>query len=321
MPRLIETDTDEQIELGDLVEALEADGFDPEDQDALASYAPLLRRLANNRAFLGDLLIEELKQRCSGQLTNQYSAQVLLLHSGSKKFLLRANFWPAEADSVVINSGTDPFFYGHPHDHNFDFLTVGYFGPGYWSDYYEYDYAKTVGYTGEKVDLRFVDRSRLEEGKTLLYRRHVDVHSQLPADSLSVSLNILALSPTTEFLDQYGFDLTQARISSLVNRSMLEPLVLLAGHLGGENGHDLVEHIAARHPSDRIRFAAWKAKASVAAGPDERAAIYDEAAATVPSGFVRGMAQREASRIRASRSWYERTPVLPVSAPAARSQV
>jgi hypothetical protein len=309
MPRLIEIETDERVELGDLVEALESGGFDPHDQEALASYAPVLRKLANNREFLGDLLIEELKQRCSGQLTNQYSAQVLLLHSGSKDFLLRASFWPSEADSVVINSGTDPFFYGHPHDHNFDFLTVGYFGPGYWSDYYEYDYDRTVGYIGEKVDLRFVERSRLGRGKTLLYRRHLDVHSQLPPDSLSVSLNILTLSPATEFLDQYGFDLETSRISSMVNRSMLEPLVLLAGHLGGGNGHDLVEHIAARHPSDRLRFAAWKAKASVAAGPDERAAIYDEAAATVPSGFVRGMAQREASRIRSGRSWYEKAPI------------
>jgi hypothetical protein len=32
-------------------------------------------------------------------------------------------------------SGAAAFVYGLPHDHNFDFLTLGYFGPGYWSDY------------------------------------------------------------------------------------------------------------------------------------------------------------------------------------------
>ena len=39
-------------------------------------------------------------------------------------------------------SGISPFFYHVPHDHNFSFLTVGYLGPGYWSEYYEYDYER-----------------------------------------------------------------------------------------------------------------------------------------------------------------------------------
>jgi hypothetical protein len=305
MPLVIETREQESIELGDLVDALASDPSDLNDNACLASYAPMLRKLANNRRFLGDLILEELKQRCAGQVErNLYSPQVILLHGGHKKFFLRANFWPAVSDSVVVNSGTDPFFYGQPHDHNFSFLTVGYFGPGYWSDYYEYDYAKTVGFIGEKVDLRFVERSRLSEGKVMLYRRHVDVHSQLPADSLSVSLNIMAVSATSEFRDQYGFDLEQSRISSIVNRSTLEPLVHLAGHIGGENGRELVEDFASRHPSERIRFAAWRAKASTADGPDERAAIYDEAAAST-GGFVRAMALREAARIRAARGFYK----------------
>lgn len=307
MPLLMDFQTDERFELGDLVEALESSPLDLTDDECLASYAPALRRLANNRSFLGDLVIEELKQRCAGQIArNHYSAQVILLHRGSRKFLLRANFWPAESDSVVVNSGAGAFFYGQPHDHNFSFLTVGYAGPGYWSDYYEYDYDRAVGFIGEKVGLRFVERSRLAEGTILLYRRHLDVHSQLPADSLSVSINIMALSPATEFLDQYGFDLERSRISAVVNRSTLEPLIALAGHLGGENGRDLVDHIAERHPSERIRFAAWKAKANAADGPDERAAVYDEAVAAGPStGFVRGMAEREAARIRNARAFYK----------------
>jgi len=307
MPLLMDVRTDERFELGDLVEALESDPSDLGDDECLASYAPALRKLANNRSFLGDLVVEELKQRCAGQIErNRYSAQVILLHRGSRKFLLRANFWPAQSDSVVVNSGAGAFFYGQPHDHNFSFLTVGYAGPGYWSDYYEYDYERTAGFIGEKLELRFVERSRLEEGTILLYRRHLDVHSQLPADSLSVSINIMAMSPATEFLDQYGFDLESSRINAVVNRSTLEPLIALAGHLGGDNGRDLIEHIAERHPSERIRFAAWRAKANAAGGPDERAAIYDDAAAASPStGFVRGMAEREAARIRNARAFYK----------------
>ncbi|HET9637958.1 MAG TPA: transposase [Allosphingosinicella sp.] len=315
MPLLMDVRSDERFELGDLVEALETGPADLADDDCLASYAPALRRLANNRAFLGDLVIEELKQRCAGQIEgNRYSAQVILLHRGSRKFLLRANFWPAAEDSVVVNSGAGAFFYGQPHDHNFSFLTVGYAGPGYWSDYYEYDYERVAGFIGEKVGLRFVERSRLAEGTMLLYRRHLDVHSQLPADSLSVSINVLAMSPATEFLDQYGFDLQRSRINAVVNRSTLEPLIALAGHIGGEDGRDLIEHIAERHPSERIRFAAWRAKANAADGPDERAAIFDEAAATSPStGFVRGMAEREAARIRNARAFYKGGAIRPTA--------
>jgi hypothetical protein len=306
MPVLMEVQTDERIELGDLLEALESDSSDLNDDECLASYGSSLRKLANNRSFLGDLIIQELKQRCTGQLEgNRYSAQVILLHRGNRKFMLRANFWPAASDSVVVNSGANAFFYGQPHDHNFSFLTVGYAGPGYWSDYYEQDYDRSAGFVGEKVELRFVERSRLAEGTVLLYRRHRDVHSQLPADSLSVSINVMAMSPATEFLDQYGFDLESSRIRSIVNRSSLEPLIALAGHLGGENGRDLVEHLAERHPSERIRFAAWKARAAASGGPDERAAVYDEAAASASSnGFLRGMAAREAARIRNARAYY-----------------
>lgn len=314
MPRLIEGEADSPIELGELVEALETRGFDPEDEDSLAGFAPDLRRLAANRRFLGDLMIEELKQSCAGQVArNHYGAQVMLLHGASRKFMLRANFWPAAADSAVVSSGERAFFYGVPHDHNFSFLTVGYVGPGYWSDYYEYDYGRTAGFVGEEVDLRFVERSRLSEGRMLLYRRHRDVHNQLPPDSLSVSLNVIALSDASDFRDQYGFDLEQRRISAILNRNGLETLVALAAGLGGDNGRDLIDDFARTHPSDRIRFAACRAKAQALPGPEERAALYDRVAAS-SDGFVRAMAEREARRIRAARPWYERTPI-PARAP------
>jgi len=126
MPRVIAAPTEERIELAELVERLETGDFDSRDEENFASWGPHLKALANNRDFLADLMIAELKQSCEGQVRdNQYSAQVILLHGASKKFIIRANFWPAQKDSVIRHSGTDPFFYGVPHDHNFSFLTVG----------------------------------------------------------------------------------------------------------------------------------------------------------------------------------------------------
>ena len=303
MPRLIDTDTSETLELADLVEILSGGGFDPQDEDSIAAFGPALGKLGNNRRFLGDLVIEELKRGCAGQVErNHYTAQVILLHSGPG-FAIRANFWPAADDSVVVNSGVEPFFYGVPHDHNFSFLTVGYIGPCYWSDYYEYDYGEVTGFIGERVKLRFVERSPLAQGKVMLYRRFRDVHAQLPPDSLSVSLNVLALSPTSDVCDQYRFDLERREIAGLVNNSSLEALVKLAVHLGGGNGRDLVDAFAARHPMERVRFAALEAQASVEPDLGGRIALYERAAGA--GGFVGAMAARKARRLEAARERIE----------------
>ena len=307
MPRLIEAYASDAIELPELIDMLETGGFDPDDEEAIAAFGPDQARLGNNRRFLGDLVIEEMKRHCSNQLArNQYGPQVILLHSASR-FLIRANFWPAASDSVVVNSGSDPFFYQVPHDHNFSFLTVGYLGPGYWSDYYEYDYEDVIGYEGEKVPLRFVERSRLAEGKVMLYRRHRDVHSQLLPDSLSVSLNVLAMSPTSEFRDQYRFDLERSEVTAIINPSGLSTLVRLAAHFGGDEGKELVDEFAVRHPSERIRLTAVRAQAAAAADVDGRIAVY-EAAARSPSRFLSEMASREARRLEVTRAWLEAAP-------------
>ena len=307
MPRVIETDAEETIELGALVEALE-EAFDPSDEEAMGEWAPALRRLANNRTFLGDLVVEELKRHCAGQAArNPYGPQVILLHGGSRRFLLRANLWPGEGDSVVVNSGTDTFFYGVPHDHNFSFLTVGYLGPGYRSDYYEFDYERVLGVAGEPAEIRFVERSCLSPGKVMLYRKHLDIHSQLPPESLSVSLNIMALHPGTEFLDQYQFDIERSAVAGPIHASGVETLVRLAAHFGGGNGRDLIESVVDSHPSERIRFAAWRARASAERKLDARIAVYEEAAAR-SDGLVRALAEREANRLAAARPWIEGPP-------------
>lgn len=307
MPRVIACPEDEApIELGDLIEALNMDGFDPADEDSFAAAGPLLRRLANNRRFLADVATVELKERCTRQgLENRYSSQVIMLHRASEKYFIRANFWPSERDSVFKTSGASPFFYHIPHDHNFSFLTVGYLGPGYWSEYYEFDDEGVVGFPGEEVDLRFVEKSRLEPGKVMLYRAHRDVHNQLPADELSVSINIMEASPRLPFLNQYRFDVKNCTIAGLLNRTSSEALLALAATHGGGNGRDLVEGFARAHPCDRIRFAALRELA--AAEPDLEAGLARlDAGRHSSNRFIAAMCAREHAGISASRGWIER---------------
>ena len=306
MARPIACADDGVIELGDVVQALNDDGFDPADEESFAAAAPLLKRLANNRSFLAELAVAELKDRCTRQsLENGYSSQVIMLHRASEKFFLRANFWLSRRDSLFKASGASPFFYHLPHDHNFSFLTVGYLGPGYWSEYYEYDHDKVVGLPGEKVDLRFVEKSRLEEGRVLLYRAHRDVHNQLPADDLSVSINIMEASNRLSWLNQYRFDVKRCEVAGILTRTSAEALLVLAANHDPANGRDLVESFAAGHPCDRIRFAALRELAHAAPDLDsglERLAV----GAGDGNAYVAGMSARELARLEANRRWIER---------------
>ncbi|HEV2746346.1 MAG TPA: transposase [Allosphingosinicella sp.] len=313
MPRVIPTETEDRIELGDLAEMLASGGFDPRDEENFVSFGPALKKLANNRGFLAEIVIEELKARCRNQVeANQYTPQVIMLHSRASEYLIRANIWPAAGDSVVRHSGTDPFFYGKAHDHNFSFLTVGYLGPGYWSEYYEYDYASVAGYPGEKVELRYVEKSKLDPGKVMLYRIHRDVHLQLPADALSVSLNILESAAANHFLDQYQFDVERSEIMGSLTRTSIEPLLALSAHFGGEDGMDLIETFAQRHPSDSIRFQAVKAKAAAAGGLDRRISVYERAARS-DSRLVSALARQAAEKLERGRDWIDGAPLRPAA--------
>jgi hypothetical protein len=313
MPRLIPAETDERLELAELVEMLETGDFDSQDEDNFASWGIQLKKLANDRAFLADMMIDELKQRCDGQVRdNQYSAQVVMLHGRSSKFIMRANFWPALKDSVVRHSGTDPFFYGTAHDHNFSFLTVGYLGPGYWSEYYEYDYDQVAGYPGEDVALRFVEKAALDQGKVMLYRAHKDIHLQLPADAMSVSLNIVETSHSSVFRDQYRFDLKQSKVDGIMSRTSLEPMLAMVAHFGGDEGEDLLANFADAHPSDRIRWCALRARAAATPTLDTRIETFAEGART-DSILVSAMARREIARLEAGRAWIAGGPLQRVA--------
>jgi hypothetical protein len=261
MPRLIQPPDDGAvIDLAALVDWCESSAFDPGCEDGLAEAAPMLRALSRNRAFLADFAIAELKTRCAGQRkVNPYSAQVLLLRPPTNRYVLRAAFWPAAQDHVVRASGPATFLYHVPHDHGFDFLTVGYLGPGYGSDYYDYDAAEVAGADGEQVALRFVERSYLTEGRMLLYRANRDIHAQLPPDALSVSLNILASAPDQGWRRQYRFDTAGNMIAQGMTVASAQMLLELAAGCGTGNALDLAHDFAARHPVDAMRLTAWRA--------------------------------------------------------------
>ena len=263
MPQVFDIADGAVASLAEVSDALNTSGFDPLDPDSLNHAARCLRRLGNDQRFLGDLLVEELARRHHDDvLSNAYGPQVVMLVPPQGQFFIRANIWPSAHEHMVRASGDAAFAIGLPHDHNFNFLTLGYFGPGYWSDYYEYDFEAVDGWRGEPVpSLKFIERARLELGKIQLYRANHDVHAQLPADSLSVSLNIMHTHPVQGWCDQYKFDLEAGTIAASLAPTPTQALLRVAVGLGGDDALDLAERFAQRHPSHRLRLVAFDALA------------------------------------------------------------
>ena len=262
MPRVIDIEDGSACALEECIDALQTQGFRPWEEDSLVGAARWLRRLGNNRTFLGDMLLAELRDGiAAAEDASDYGPQVVMLSPLGSEFYMRANFWPGAADHMFRASGPSAFSYELPHDHNFDFLTLGYFGPGYASDYYEYDYERVAGIVGEKAGLRFTGRETLTPGKIMHYRAHRDVHSQLPPASLSVSINIMHASGAQGWLDQYRFDVENDEIAGVISPGGAEIFLRLAVGLGGAEALDLADHIAANHRSDRMRLTALDARA------------------------------------------------------------
>lgn len=298
MPRLIDCATDATADLADLVDACRSPAFDEGSPDGLAAVAPVLRALGNNRAFLADFALDALKENCRGQLAaNSYSPQVLLLHPPEGHFFLRANIWPSAADPALRASGPASFFYRMPHDHSFDFLTLGYLGPGYWSDYYEVEPGGVTGLPGEAVDLRFIERSQLTPGRMLLYRANRDVHDQMPPESLSVSINVMPLAPGQAARRQYLFDVAARRIVQGMTATGAELLLRLGVALDAGNSQDLAQAFMREHPDPRMRLAAWSALDDALEAPDARAG-WAEAALRTDCPHLARVARRSLDRIR-----------------------
>ncbi|MBU0825194.1 MAG: transposase [Alphaproteobacteria bacterium] len=291
MPRPITPPPGPPLTLTEVTAALEQHGVDLTDEANIHRCATLLAGLAQNRDFLADHLIAALTSDPNDpQPANRYSAQVILLHRSPRGWYLRANIWPAATDAAYRASGAAAFSYGVAHDHNFNFLTIGYFGPGYVSDDWEVDPEAIDGRHGEPLNLTFTGRSQLGEGQMLLTRAHRDLHCQQPPASLSVSLNIMDEGEHVPWRDQYIVDLGReageraGQPPTIARRPTLtsgELLLRCAVHLSAE-ARDIADHLAQSHPVPRARANAIAALAAVAEG-EGRAAVLE-----------RGMRDRDA---------------------------
>ncbi|MPS70385.1 MAG: transposase [Novosphingobium sp.] len=268
--------------LAEFVDAISGWGFDPREEVSLSHAANWLQRLGNDRTFLGDLLVDMLAGLSpvpdgADALAGVGPESIMLVTPGQGNFFLNARIWPAPGDSQFRASGPEAFGYGQAHDHNYDLLALGYFGPGYLSDEYEYDREAVSWHVGQSVQLRPQGPLVLEQGRIFHYRAQRDVHVQHPPASLSVALNLVHTQPGQAWMDHCEFDIERGTVTRLLGHGPSESFLRIAVALGGEEALDIASRFGKSHPSDRMRLVAWDALASGTADAALRDAVWRDA--------------------------------------------
>lgn len=229
------------------------------DYDSILEAANILAAVANDREVLVKAIIATLSKRDDYFNDNMgTSSQSIILHS-DPIIKVRANAWK----KPVVRAGSmahddNLYSYNHAHNHNFELLTVGYLGSGYWTEIHECNPNAIQGYIGEEVELKHLEKTSLPRGKVILYRACEDVHTQLPCEEFSISLNLLVSPPHDKLADQFSFNVEESRISGLVTSPDVGCLSLLtfATLLGATEAFDSIERLAFSHAPWRIRNAA-----------------------------------------------------------------
>lgn len=261
MAYTLDFSTTDTIDLSDYLEYMSQ--IDLSDTDQVLASGAMLKALANNRRFVVDKLNDELLSWRNFQPGNNATAQTLVLGSGDG-FYVRANMWsPPSRASGVQDWERSLYSYQRPHDHNFSFMTVGYFGSGYATSIYEYDPDQTIGVPGELVGLRFLERTTLPTGKIMFYRAGRDVHSQEHPEEFSISVNLMLHSQESTNRNQYYFNLDNHTIEDYIPTSGTGRVALcsLARHIGNGETASALEEIASRHSMPRVRAAAFESLA------------------------------------------------------------
>lgn len=161
--------------------------------------------LAGDPTWLLSLILERQTSRMNSAWAREQPSY-FILHT-STHFALRANVWlPERRNSSMDILENAAFSYDYPHDHNFDILTATCIGPGYDTDAYEYGDIPADVAVGDHIPVKPLGRHRLVPNTVFFYEACRDVHTQLPVEDITVTLNFLPLRKTNYARPQLIFE-------------------------------------------------------------------------------------------------------------------
>lgn len=293
MPIIKDISVSNTLSLEDFIDYVESE-VSLETPDSVAEAAQSFAMLASDDGLLPDLFNRKIGRYLHGDAGVHYTPQSVVLGRG-KGFYLRANIWmPLRLGGEFRSQEERVFSYRNTHDHNFTFMTVGYFGSGYATDLYEYDIRKVRGFLGEQVELTPLGRETLPKGRIMVFRESVDVHTQFPPEELSISLNLMVSKPGI-MADQYMFDPVSSTIVEMPSYAPAQrraSAIALAGYIANDDTLGILEDLAVRAECRRTREAAVVATARLRSERNDDKRRVLEKAAVDRDEVVRLVARR-----------------------------
>jgi hypothetical protein len=231
------------------------DGEDVRDVDLRKELEDRIVFLNNTPELLHDLFVAAIEAMSLGRKTNLLTSQQFILGQNDT-MAIRVNLWPAlENKSSHSEANIKLYSYEDAHDHNFDFVTIGHFGPGYFTRIYEYDRDKYAGIAGEDVDLTHIADLNLRVGDMLWFQSGRHVHTQgLPA-TFSATINYILKDPVENSKPQFYFDIERSKILSLTDNTTSKQMNLLdmCATFPGVNGREIIEFYATKSTSPLLK--------------------------------------------------------------------
>ena len=235
---------------------------DVNEPESALQLADALAGLALHPHLMRDAIQKQVNAFLQGNRQVSYTPQSIIL-GGTESFYVRANIWtPPRLAGAIREQEERIFSYNLAHDHNFAFLTAGCFGSGYRTEIFDYDPSQVVGYVGERVELTPLEETTLPKGKVMFYRERRDIHIQHAPAELSISLNLMLLSPRSQHTEQYFFDTTQGVISGIPEAAYVyrrASLAALLGAVGDEHALPTLHGLLDEHSNRRVRVSALQA--------------------------------------------------------------
>lgn len=232
--------------------------------EVMSCVATQLRALAANKAHIFSIIIEELEKTDHFQSQNYGQAQGFVLYT-TPWYTIRLMLWipPGHQASAI------PFSYKVAHDHAFDLMTVGFFGPGYRTSLYEFDYNEPIQRTDGLTQLSYKGEMYLRENEVIYYFANKDVHIQHEPESLSVSLNLIINKPDAS-ARQTVFDIESTdegsnlcwgkpHFNSIEKIASQRSIFSALSTHGNMRSKKAIEKIAHNHKADEVRALSWVA--------------------------------------------------------------
>lgn len=271
MPIVLKLENEDRLSLAEFVDHLETT-FDLDEADSLIGVAPYLRALANDPDLIAHHCNAEIQRVLDAKEESPFVSSPLELAS-APSYALQATIWMPDSVAEALRppsaqTQTDR----RAHNHNFNVMTIGYFGPGCITDLYTFNAKDDRAEPADRVDLRFNQRVRIQKDCAVICREAVDVHAHVTPEALSISMSLCIFSDRTPVTDRLIFDPQESTICGHVESAGIyrrASVVRLAGEVGNDQTLELFDALLRRSPCRRVRGAALDAAARLPEIDDE----------------------------------------------------